>query len=274
MVRSKRLKQIKHKRQTNHKRQTKNKRHRQYGGRKYPYNSIDSSTDTNVLGESVTEPVLIPGYSEILDMMKEYKDGTTESKNLNIGINSNDVKVLSDCSDTRNITDKENINKIIVLRKTSKSFIGVTLGNNTIDCSNDNYLEFASHNFRIFIKDILEWNPFLNQPAKVKNQDGQLYTYYSEHKYSSDSNFRNPEWWQQQDWWTSYIETPEFKVAAEAAARTATAAAAAVEAKITGELKKDLVEKLKSEIARLEKQMIDTQTKIQETRVKLQQAEQ
>lgn len=273
MVRSKRLKQIKHKRQTNHKRQTKNKRHRQYGGRKYPYNSIDSSTNTNVLGESVvTEPVLIPGYSEILDMMKEYKDGTTESQQLIFRIKSNDVKVLSDCSYTHNITDIDNIKKIIVLRKTSKSFFGYTSGNNTIDCSNDNYYKFASHNFRIFIKDILEWNPFLNQPPKVKNKEVQLYAYYSEHNYSSDYNFINQEWWLKQDWWTSYIQTPEFRVAAEAAARTATAAAAA----ITGELKlkKHLVEKLKSEIARLEKQMIDTQTEIQETRVKLQQAEQ
>ena len=266
MVRSKRLKQIKHKRQTNHKRQTKNKRHRQYGGRKYPYNSIDSTT--NVLGESVTEPVLIPGYSEILDMMEEYASYIDESQNLNSSIKSKDVKVLTDCSETRNITDEENRNKIIVLRKTSKSFFGYTLGNNTIDCSSVNYHNLASHNFRIFIEEILKWNPFLNQPTKeLKKPFTSSYKQHSVHEYRSDPIFINEVWWRQQGWWNKYSITPSFRAVADAAAITVQAAEAA-------EMKERLVENLKSKIKQLEEEILKLQNVLQEKQLKLLEAQQ
>ena len=266
MTRSKRLKQIKHKRQTNHKRQTKHKRHRQYGGTKYRYNS-DSISVLKV--GAVTEPVLIPGYSEILDMMEEYKDGTTASQKLIIDIKSKDVKVLSDCSETQVIENQENRKKIIVLRKTSKSFIGVTLGNNTIDCSNDNYHKFASHNFSIFIEDILKWNPFLNQPAKELNKQPPVsYRQNSMHEYKSDHIFKDEMWWNKQGWWLTYSNTTIFRAAAAAAA------AITVEAAITGETKERLVESLTREIARLEEQMIEIKTKIQVKKVELLHAQQ
>lgn len=197
--RSNRLKRNKTKRY----RQTKNKRHRQHGGEvKYPY-TLNSVT---ILKEgAVNDPVLIPGYSEIMDMMQEYDDprDSNPSKKLNDGIKIKNVERLSDCSlPTTQIPE----DKIIVVRKAEKSILRFALGNNSIECTPEQYYALASHNFMIFIRDILKWNPFLNLPEHKKKQE--LHQIYGGvHEYSSDKKFKQTDWWESQTWWTDCKET-------------------------------------------------------------------
>ena len=205
MTRSKsnRLKRNKTKRY----RQTKNKRRRQHGGRKYYY-----TTDSQILKDSaVSNPVLIPGYSEIMDMMQEYDDPrdsdhreVNQSKQLNSHIKQRDFQLLSECSLPENQTITEG--KIIVLRKAEKSLLGIALGNNSIECNPEQYYDLASHNFKIFIKDILGWNPFLNLPKHNKKPEPPQ-IYGGVHEYSSDKKFKETDWWNKQSWWTDCKET-------------------------------------------------------------------
>ena len=207
-------------------RQTKNKRRRQHGGTKKPY-TPDSQ---NILSTgAVSEPVLIPGYSEIMDMMEEYDDthdGISQSKKLNDRIKEKKVHKLNDCSLQEN--QKINEDEIIVLRKQDKTRLGfIKLDNTTIECTDVQYYALASHNFRIFIEDILHWNPFLNLP-KHKKDDGPKgsQSYGGPHNYKSDTKFKDNAWWNQQEWWTVYKGTAE---AAEEARRAAAEAAEAAE---------------------------------------------
>jgi hypothetical protein len=151
-------------------RQTKNKRRRQHGGTKYQYNP---DSQTILKPGSVPNPVLIPGYSEIVDMMEEYEDPRDsnnrfiiQSKKLKDDIKEKEVHPLSDCSSETEIDKSE----IIVLRKEDKTRFGFTLNNSAIECTDDQYYALASHNFRIFIQDILQWNPFLNLPQHKKKR--------------------------------------------------------------------------------------------------------
>jgi hypothetical protein len=157
MVKSNRLKQTKHRRRTKHRRQTKHGRHRQYGGVNITY--IDY---TRILKPGQNQKnVVIPGYQEIVDMIKEYNNDTSLITTLNGGILMTDVVRYMDCNSPESSTPE---NSIIVLRK-QKTFFG---SNRSIDCGDEIYYQLASHNFRIFIKDILQWNPFLNIPIKEK----------------------------------------------------------------------------------------------------------
>ena len=182
-------------------RQTKNKRRRQHGGevKKYFY-TPDSATILKP--ESVTSPVLIPGYSEIVDMMQEYE--TDESEKLNEGIKQKDVQLLNQCSLPSSIPE----GKIIVLRKEDKkNLFGFRVNNSSIKCDPDQYYTLASHNFKIFIKDILGWNPFLNLPKKQKKKDTTYHVNNNPHVYSSEQNFKKDDWWNQQTWWLDYKGT-------------------------------------------------------------------
>jgi hypothetical protein len=208
-------------------RQTKNKRRRQHGGTKKPY-TPDSQTIFKK--GQVTSPVLIPGYSEIMDMMEEYDDPRgsdnrfiSQSQILNDGIKQKDFQLLNVCSSQTQIED----GKIIVLRKQDKTRLGfIKLDNTNIECTDDQYYALASHNFRIFIQDILQWNPFLNLPQHKKKEEQQGWQGYSgPHKYSSEMIFTTDVWWNKQKWWTDYKGT------AAAAAEARRAAAAAAEAR-------------------------------------------
>jgi hypothetical protein len=190
-------------------RQTKNKRRRQHGGTvKYPY----TLNSVIILKEgAVSEPVLIPGYSEIMDMMQEYEDSKysnglpiDQSKKLNDGIKIKNVEQLSDCSLPPTPIHES---KIIVVRKADKNFF---TENASIECNPNQYYALASHNFRIFIRDILQWNPFLNLPQHKKKQEQQgSQGYGGPHNYKSDTKFKDNAWWNQQEWWTDCKETLE-----------------------------------------------------------------
>ena len=215
---TKRYRQTKNKRR----RQTKNKRRRQHGGevKKYLY-TRDSQTilKTGSVTNSVTNSVLIPGYSEIMDMMKEYE--TDESEKLNQSIKQKDVQLIRECSLPSSIEE----GKIIVLRKEDKKILGFQVHNASIDCDPNQYYTLASYNFKIFIEDILGWNPFLNLPNRPKKIEmNQLYG-SSPHVYESEPVFKTNDWWNGQPWWLVYKRTEPFKTAVDAAAREATAAA-------------------------------------------------
>ena len=211
--RSNRLKRNKTKRyrQTKNKRrrQTKNKRRRQHGGDEYQY-TRDSQTilKTGSVTNSVTNSVLIPGYSEIMDMMKEYEHD--ESEKLNEGIKHKDVQLIRECSLPSSIESSLPEGTIIVLRKEDKkNLLGVQDHNASIDCDPNQYYTLASHNFKIFIKDILGWNPFLNLPKKPIKIDTmhQIYNGPLPHVYSYEPKFKKDYWWNSQSWWTGYKET-------------------------------------------------------------------
>ena len=142
---TKRYRQTKNKRR----RQTKNKRRRQHGGevKKYlytPQRKYILESTKELVYEDVLKPGLIPGYSEIMDMMLEY-ERYNENEFIE-KIKQRDVEMLSDCSSGNTIAES----KIIVLRKENKTLLLIKLGNNSIKCFPDQYNAFASHNFRIF----------------------------------------------------------------------------------------------------------------------------
>jgi hypothetical protein len=165
-----------------------------------------------------------------MDMMEEYDDplGSNnhyiiQSKKLKDDIKKKEFHKLNDCSSQTQIDES----KIIVLRKQDKTRLGfIKLDNTTIECTDDQYYALASHNFRIFIQDILQWNPFLNLPQHKKKEEQQGWQGYSgPHKYSSEMTFTTDAWWNKQKWWTDYKGT------AEAAEESRRAAAAAAEAR-------------------------------------------
>jgi hypothetical protein len=220
---TKRCRQTKNKRR----RQTKNKRRRQHGGAEYQYTQ---GSQIILKPGSVTDPVLIPGYSEIMDMMKEYE--TDESEKLNQGIKQKDVQLIRECSLPHSIEE----GKIIVLRKEDKKFAGFLFKKSSIECSPEQYYDLASRNFKIFIQDILGWNPFLNlpkKPIKIDRTSHQFYGGPGPHVYESDQKFKNGDWWNKQQWWINYQISDDFN---EQISRAATTRAEAVEtAKVAAE---------------------------------------
>ena len=220
--------QTRHKR---HKRQTRHKRRIQYGGKSYEY--VDYS---GILKQDTPEKkVVIPGYAEISDMIKEYKDVEKIQQKLDTGIKTKDVMVYDSCQLPNTTTPPTTI---ILLRKKGNVF---GLFNNSIDCNDDDdktYLTLASHNFQIFIKDILQWNPFLNvpNPAKYpKFEEPQSQSQGMPHRYASEKfsyQFTQESWWNSQQWWNAYkltlptyanvvapsgIETPRTPIASQIA---------------------------------------------------------
>jgi len=193
--------QTRHKR---HKRQTRNKRRIQYGGKSYEY--VDYS---GILKQDTPEKkVVIPGYAEISDMIKEYKDVEKIQQKLDNGIKTKDVILYDSCQLPNTTTPPTTI---ILLRKKGNVF---GLFNNSIDCDNDKadnpYLTLASHNFQIFIKDILQWNPFLNVPNPniyPKHEEPQSQSQGMPHRYDSENfsyQFSQESWWNSQQWWNTY----------------------------------------------------------------------
>jgi hypothetical protein len=217
---TKRYRQTKNKRR----RQTKNKRRRQHGGTKYQYTQ---GSQIILKPGSVSDPVLIPGYSEIMDMMQEYE--TDESEKLNQGIKKKDVQLIRECSLPHSIEE----GKIIVLRKKQFNFFS---NNSSIECDPNQYYALASYNFKIFIEDILGWNPFLNlpkKPIKIDKTSLQIYGGPGPHVYESDRKFKKDGWWNEQGWWINYQISDDFNEQVSAAAR---ATAEAVEtAKVAAE---------------------------------------
>ena len=258
MVRSKRLKQTKHKIQTKNRRQTKHKRHRQYGGVLMTYRDYSREFGFN------SNNLVIPGYEDIVSMIDLYENGDVLKKNLDEGIKRkvDDIKYI-EYTKCKLPEPSTTLDLIIVLKK--KGFINFSKG---IECLDTVYTELASHNFKIFIEEILNWNPFLNIPKRKLPSVSNWYGY--EASYNGLSTFRDKSWWDSQSWWTTYSQTSEFREAAEAAARTVAPAAEAEAA----ESKKRLVENLKREIEELNSQMRTIQTKIQVKTVELQNAEQ
>jgi len=205
---------------TKRRRQTKNKRRRQHGGTVKEYMYTPGSKD--ILKEGILPTsVLIPGYSEIVNMMEEYVNNESESEKLKKGIKKKEVHLLTDCSLQTQI-DKS---KIIVLRKEDKTRLWVRLNNSAIECTPEQYYAFASHNFRIFIEDMLEWNPFLNLPEHKKKEGygNELYGTTTPHIYGSDKTFIDYKWWEPQIWWTEYKGTEPFITAAATAVEEAAA---------------------------------------------------
>ena len=190
--RIKKTKQTKHKRQT---KQTKHKRRMQYGGKTYRY--LDYS---EILKKDAPQKkVVIPGYAEISDMIKEYTDYVTIQKQLDNGIRTKNVVVYNSCEIPTTPTPPTTI---ILLRKDS------FFSSSTIDCDDKIYLMLASHNFQIFIKDILTWNPFLqktNNHEKTEEPPSQFYG--SRHMYNTGFftyQFTQESWWDSQQWWNVY----------------------------------------------------------------------
>ena len=190
--------QTRHKR---HKRQTRHKKRIQYGGKSYEY--VDYSGILKP--DTLEKKVVIPGYAEISDMIKEYKDVEKIQQKLDTGIKMKDVIVYDSCQLPNTTTPPTTI---ILLRKKGNVF---GLFNKSIDCDDDDtYLTLASHNFQIFIKDILEWNPFLNVPNPDKYPKFEEPPSQSQgmpHRYNSGKfsyKFNQKSWWESQQWWNTY----------------------------------------------------------------------
>ena len=198
MMRNNRLKQTKQIKQKKHKKQTKHKRRMQYGGK--TYNCQDYSTILNT--NSPKTNVVIPGYAEISDMIKEYTESTQMQIQLDAGIKSKNVVVYDSCERPKPDTPETSI---ILLKKGGfKSFV-----TSSIDCDDETYLNLASHNFQIFIKDILKWNPFL-QNHHEKTEEPRSQFYGSFHKYNTEFFsylFTQESWWNSQQWWNEYKVT-------------------------------------------------------------------
>ena len=249
MVRSKRIKQ------TKNKRQTKNRRHRQYGGVSTTYRDY-----TREFGFR-SKNLVIPGYGDILSMIELYKERVTLKQSLDEGI-KNKVSQIKYIKYTECKSPEPSIplDSIIVLKK--PGFFNFSAG---IECTDSIYIELASHNFRIFIQEILKWNPFLNIPDYELEiaSHGLRYT----DNYNGLQIFKEPTWWDTLQWWTSYKETLSQSSVIEPSTPPPAAA-------ITAELKKKLVENITREIATLNIQLRDIQTKIQVKTGILREAEQ
>jgi hypothetical protein len=193
---TKQTKQRKQTKQTKQRKQTKHKRRMQYGGKKYEY--VDYS---RILTEKTPKKnVVMPGYPEICDMMKEYKDYENIQRQLDAAIKTKDVVLYASCNTPNADTPPATI---ILMRKDDFFF------NNSIDCDDKTYLTLASHNFQIFIKDILKWNPFLS-PNGYEKEEEVHQIYGSRHKYNSENfsyMFTQESWWNSQEWWNEYKRT-------------------------------------------------------------------
>ena len=191
---TKQIKQTKQKKQT---KQTKHKRRMQYGGKKYNYFNY-----SRILKPDAPQTtVVIPGYAEISDMIKEYTDSVSIQNQLDAGIKSKNVVVYDSCERPKPDTPDTSI---ILLRKSGL----MSFATSSIDCDDETYLTLASHNFRIFIIHILKWNPFLpNLRPKPKDTPNSQYYGTSPHMYNQSQQFSylftQRSWWDSQQWWTS-----------------------------------------------------------------------
>jgi hypothetical protein len=195
--RFKQTKQTKQKKQTKQTKQTKHKRRMQYGGKKYNYLNYSTILKT----DAPHKTVVIPGYAEISDMIKEYTDSVSIQNQLDAGIKSKNVVVYDSCERPKPDTPDTSI---ILLRKSGL----MSFATSSIDCDDETYLTLASHNFRIFIIHILKWNPFLpNLRPKPKDTPNSQYYGTSPHMYNQSQQFsylfKQKSWWDSQQWWTS-----------------------------------------------------------------------
>ena len=208
MMRNNRFKKTKQKQQkqqkqhTRQKKQTKHKRRMQYGGK--IYNCLDYS---RILKKDAPEKkVVIPGYAEINDMIKEYEKSDEIQQQLDAGIKGKNVVVYTSCENPRHDTP----DTTIILLKKDGFF---SFASSSIDCDDETYLTLASHNFKIFIEDILKWNPFLpktNNHKKTEPVTTNQYQGPTRHMYSCEIfpyQFINEEWWNSQQWWNAYKVT-------------------------------------------------------------------
>jgi hypothetical protein len=201
-MRYNRFKKTKQKQQKQHKRQkkqTKHKRRMQYGGK--IYNCLDYS---RILKKDAPEKkVVIPGYAEINDMIKEYEKSDEIQQQLDAGIKGKNVVVYTSCENPRPDTP----DTTIILLKKDGFF---SFASSSIDCDDKTYLTLASHNFKIFIEDILKWNPFLpktnnhkkTEPVTTNQFQGPTRYIYNTEYFPYE--FINEEWWNSQQWWNAY----------------------------------------------------------------------
>ena len=240
MVKSNRLKRTKHRRRTKHGRQTKHGRHRQYGGVIRPTYS-DYSKKFNITSKSL----VMPGYPEIVSMIGLYIEGDTLKSQLDKGIKERvaNLKKYDECKLPDETTP---VDYIIVLKK-KKNIFGLNF-DTIIDCNDEIYYQLASHNFRIFIQEILQWNPFLDYPpTKTKIGSGWK---GNEPSYDGLPIFNSERWWNQQPWWIEYKKTlPEPSDVTPPPPRVESPHSAPPEPEVT-------IESLQAEIARL-KNVID-----------------
>lgn len=147
-----------------------------------------------------TNAAAIPGYEEIVDMIHEYDNWYKIITKLMEGIERKGITMYEECK----LPTQETL--IILLKQKSGFF---TRKKSNIECEDTIYYKLVSHNFRIFIEEILGWNPFLNIPEAPKTPANLEFhqTYGSEHRYKSNTNFKKPEWWEIQGWWTVYRHT-------------------------------------------------------------------
>jgi hypothetical protein len=220
MVKSNRLKQTKHRRRTKHRRQTKHGRHRQYGGtllhityydyRKYPIDSEKPKPfDHKKLfteDQLSTNAAAIPGYEEIVDMIYEYSNWYEILKKLMDGIERKGIIIYEKCKSPQSHESSTQETFIILLKQKFNFFFRKKI---SIQCEDTIYYELASHNFRIFIAEILNWNPFLNLPeAPKKHEELEFHQIYgSAHEYKSNTQFKDSNWWESQEWWMVYRES-------------------------------------------------------------------
>jgi len=202
MMRNNRFKKTKQKQQKKQTKQTKHKRRMQYGGTTYQYLNYSRILKT----DTPKKMVVIPGYLEIIDMIEEYEKSNEIQQQLNTGIKSKDVVVYTSCENPRADTPDTTI---ILLKK--DGFFSFASG--SIDCDDETYLSLASHNFKIFIENILRWNPFLpktnkhekTKPTTINPSQGDTRHMYSTEKFPYQ--FINEEWWNSQQWWNAYKST-------------------------------------------------------------------
>jgi hypothetical protein len=198
MMKNNRFKQTKQKQQKKQKKQTKQTKHKrrmQYGGKEYNYLNYSTILKT----DAPQKTVVIPGYAEISDMIKEYTDSVSIQNQLDAGIKSKYVVVYNSCETPKPDTPETSI---ILLKKGGL----LSFATSSIDCDDETYLTLASHNFRIFIIHILKWNPFL-QNCRPKPQEPPFQQYGSPHKYNQSEQFSykftQRSWWDSQQWWRS-----------------------------------------------------------------------
>jgi hypothetical protein len=195
-MKNNRFKQTKQKQQKQQKKQTKQTKHKrrmQYGGKKYNYFNYSTILKT----DAPNKQVVIPGYPDISDMIKEYTESVSIQKQLDAGIKSKNVVVYDSCEIPKTNTPDTSI---ILLKKG----VFLSFASNSIDCDDETYLSLASHNFKIFIIHILKWNPFLpnlhpkpEEPAR--QQYGSNHTYNQSGQFSY--KFTKKSWWDSQQWW-------------------------------------------------------------------------
>ena len=196
MVISNRLKQTKYRRRTKNRRQTKHGRHRQYGGVIMRYG------DYSVVFGVTSENLVMPGYPAIVSMISLYSEKDNLKSLLDTGIKDRVANLIKyeECK----LPDETTPDDSIIVLKKKKKILRLNFAT-SIDCDDDIYVQLASHNFRIFIQEILQWNPFLNySPTKTKIVNAWQGNVPS---YDGLPIFNSEEWWNSQPWWIGYKQT-------------------------------------------------------------------